>query len=91
MRRLIVAGLVLAALACGSVFVSPATQAQQQSGIIKIVVGDNGVTLVEGKSRREKGKHPPSVNSAKMPLNIVVFFDNPPGCVYIPSTAEWWC
>jgi hypothetical protein len=91
MRRLIVAGLVLTALASGSALVITATQAQQQQGPIKIVVGDNGVINVEGRKIRPKTDPAPTVSYAKPPLSIIVYFNNPPGCVFIPSTGDWYC
>jgi hypothetical protein len=94
MRRLAVAILMLAVLIVGLTFVAGAQQAgKTKGGPVVITVDEQGKVSVANRTRYP-GKPPEgavTVYSNVQPLPLIVFFNNPPGCVYIPSLMEWWC
>lgn len=93
MRRLIVTGLVLAALAAGLAFAVTATQAQTGDTVTIVVDSSGKVVSVTGKAQYKPPSKmaPESVNTKTPPLSVIVFFTNPPGCVFIPNTGDWHC
>lgn len=94
MRRVVTVAMVVAGLLVGLSFAISATQAPPPEGTISILVDSNGkVVSVQGKAPyKNVGKQPVGTLSAgTAPLSILVFFNNPPGCVYVSNTGEWWC
>jgi hypothetical protein len=93
MRKLVIATLVFVTLVAGLAFVITVTKAQETDSIT--ITLDKGRKVVNvsagGKGYNKQLSAPPTVNTTIPPLNLVVFFNNPPGCVYIPNTGEWWC
>lgn len=94
MRRLIVTGLVLAALAAGLAFAVSGAQAPPGGDTITITIDSAGkVVSVVGKAKylAPTQTPPATVNVKIRPLSLVVFFNNPPGCVFVPNLNEWHC
>jgi hypothetical protein len=93
MRRLVLAGVVLVALAVGFNFAISATQAQTE-GTITITVDSGGKVSVKGNGKYLASQAAPSsvsTASKTRPVSLIVFFNNPPGCVFVPNTGDWYC